>query len=209
MTFFRLHLLVSNLGASINVCFNVDMLSLVTVVWIWSRVDLSKQHLLFTLGQSGPFDNTLTELAKNEQLMDGIPKGLGIEHTAQVRRMFQFRSHNTTVYVWGENSGKGHYLFGSGLFTNLVNFHRLFYLPDTLKLVKILVLLQRPALAGSVSGHICRVIWHLSFQADFPKLFGMWLLGCVYNRCWGADKTFILTLFYSPRDKANINTGQK
>lgn len=31
----------------------------------------------------------------------------------------------------------------------------------------------------SVSGCVCGVIWPLSFQADFPKLFGMRLLGCL------------------------------
>lgn len=69
--------------------------------------------MLFALGQSGPFDNTVTELAKNEQLMDGIPKGLSIEHTAQVTDISVHRSHNTNAdnksEVRGENAGNWHY----------------------------------------------------------------------------------------------------
>lgn len=34
--------------------------------------------------------------------MDGIPKGLGIEHTAQVRRMFQFTEATTLLMYTSE-----------------------------------------------------------------------------------------------------------
>ncbi len=77
------------------------MLSLVTGL-LMVEFDLAltfEQLLLFALGQSGPFDNTLTELAKNEQLMDGIPKGLRIEHTAQVTKIFQFTEATTLMLV--------------------------------------------------------------------------------------------------------------
>jgi len=108
MTFFRLNLLVSNLGSSIIAY--VDILSLVSVVWIWSRVDLSKQHLLFALGQSGPFDNTRTELKSNSWWIGRSPKRLrDWAYGSGQKDVSVHRSHDaTTVYVWGENSGKGH-----------------------------------------------------------------------------------------------------